>query len=758
MGGPTTRNLTIMLTDIKDFTAQTSKRSRAEIQLMLERHKEVLLPVLEARGGRLVKTLGDAFLMAFESPTDAVLAGAEAQGAIKLYNDRTGTEHHFEIRIALNQGEVNLADNDVFGDPVNIAARLEEVCEPGEVYFTDAVYLSMNKREVRSCEVGLFEFKGVADKVRVYKVGRGPAGPPAAAEVNVKLERPVAQSAAPPPPASPASAPRQDWGSGPMNMGTAEELIGQDVGPCRIEAILGRGGMGVVYQGRHKRLDRPVAVKVIIPSIHRSAGASELLLQEARLVARLEDSRIVQVYDVGRQGQLSFVVMQLIRGENLGDRVIRQGKLSQKEALAMMREVLLGLSAAHRQGIVHRDLKPSNIMIDETGAVKLLDFGIAGVTGNEEFTPDASFSGTLDFMAPEQSFGAKADPRMDLYSFGATYFFALTGMPPFTGNTAVEVLLKHRDAPVPDVRQVNREITAAAAGLISRLMSKFPEGRPASAEEVLKELEKPGMVMEVDASGSPFKILPPPVEPAVGFAAELAATQLPGAQQAPAFLAPGVPPPPPPVDFLPGRIPLPTIGLFGVLFAAFFGSSWSSVVFADWLAAGVAATASTALLALSKPRSRLLRLSGVLLICAAGLCFYRFGTPPGEGFPPPVPGFDTLVLFCVGVILAGAGIFLGFLSSQTEGDLSAGLLAAAGGVLLVAGVARGLPESTGWLSGLSSRLLEGWQALSLTGGLWRWAGLPVLYGARRFARAFEFDPEDWSRRKTADGRIINWNK
>jgi class 3 adenylate cyclase len=172
MASPVTHNLTILLTDIKGFTDKTSRKSRSDIQEMLEKHKAIVLPVLESRGGKLVKTIGDAFLMVFESPTDAVLAGTAVQDELAKYNaDKTGDDR-IEIRIAINLGEVNLADNDVFGEPVNITARIEAVAEAGEVFFTEAVYLAMNKKEVPSSEIGLRQWKGIPEKIRVYTVRR----------------------------------------------------------------------------------------------------------------------------------------------------------------------------------------------------------------------------------------------------------------------------------------------------------------------------------------------------------------------------------------------------------------------------------------------------------------------------------------------------------------------------------------------------------------------------------------------------------
>jgi len=172
MTAPTTRHLTILLTDIKGFTDKTSSKTRAAISTMLDEHRAVVLPLLEARGGRLIKTIGDAFLMTFESPTNAVLAGVDVQEALSKLNEGRAAADRLDIRIAINSGEVNLMESDVFGEAVNITARIESIAEAGQVYFTEAVYLAMNKAEVPSSEIGLMQLKGIPEKIRVYKVRR----------------------------------------------------------------------------------------------------------------------------------------------------------------------------------------------------------------------------------------------------------------------------------------------------------------------------------------------------------------------------------------------------------------------------------------------------------------------------------------------------------------------------------------------------------------------------------------------------------
>ncbi len=169
-----TANLAIVFTDIKGFTERTSQQTLEENQRLLAKHNELLSPLFKAFGGRIIKSIGDAFLVTFESPTQAVLSGLAIQDRLWSYNRTAVDKEQFHVRVAINVGEVRLEANDVFGEPVNIAARVEGIAEADEVFFTEAVYLSMNKAEVPAEEVGAFELKGIPGKIRVFRVPRAP--------------------------------------------------------------------------------------------------------------------------------------------------------------------------------------------------------------------------------------------------------------------------------------------------------------------------------------------------------------------------------------------------------------------------------------------------------------------------------------------------------------------------------------------------------------------------------------------------------
>ena len=167
-----TANLAIVFTDIKGFTERTSKQTLEQNEKLLKTHNEMLAPLFKGLGGRIIKTIGDAFMVTFESPTNAVLAGLAVQDSLWTYNQTASAEEQLHVRVAINVGEVRLEGNDVFGEPVNIAARVEGVAEADEVTFTESVYLSMNRAEVPADELGHFELKGIPEKIRLYKATR----------------------------------------------------------------------------------------------------------------------------------------------------------------------------------------------------------------------------------------------------------------------------------------------------------------------------------------------------------------------------------------------------------------------------------------------------------------------------------------------------------------------------------------------------------------------------------------------------------
>jgi serine/threonine protein kinase len=583
-------------------------------------------------------------------------------------------------------------------------------------------------------------------------------------------EPPVAYK---PPEDSFAVSPPQQYQPPQAQPGSAEDtLLGRKVGPCRVEALLGQGGMGAVYRVHHIALDRPVALKVIAPEWLGTQAAADAFLQEARIAARLEDPRIVQVYDVGVYGEQTYIIMQLVPGETLEAKVARDGPLPLEEALRVVQEAAKALAVAHKKGVVHRDVKPANIMLGPDGSVRLMDFGLSVMAGRSEAPQEGlSTMGSFDFMAPEQGFGAPPDPRMDLYSLGATYFYALTGRPPFISKNVGDMLLQHREAPVPDVRQFRRDASAGAAELIRRLMDKKPSARPRGAAHLLKEFESPRMLLDTDASGSPFSLLPAPVDEKVdGFNAaeagfsphaaeeeeppepEEAEPPKPEARTGPASAAcevSGADSPLPALPAPPRNRPLMVKIVSGVVAAAVLARLWRQTCGADWAAAAVFAAAAAAYVA-TRPWRLLVRggIAGLALAFMAAAC-WRFGL--GAFVPPSgVPELETLILFGLGLAAAGAGFYLGLWTQDRR--TAAGLICGASASLLLAALSVQGPPQESWSAGVRAAASAQWLEFGASGGLWRWGAVAGLSAAGIFL---------WRRhyqRSRGKGPLLNWNR
>jgi predicted Ser/Thr protein kinase len=245
---------------------------------------------------------------------------------------------------------------------------------------------------------------------------------------------------------------------------------------------LGRGGMGVVYAARHAVMGRRVAVKLINGDHARHPAAVERFRREARAAARLSHPNIVTAYDAGQDGDRPFLVMELIDGESLAERLRRDGPLSVAEACAFVRQAALGLQHAHDNGLVHRDVKPHNLMLAADGTVKVLDFGLAALAGDggrtTGHTAPHAVMGTPDYMAPEQAEDAcRADGRADVYSLGCTLYHLLTGTVPFPEDSTLLKLLAHRTRPRPSTRAARPDVPAWLDAALRKAMARRPDDR-----------------------------------------------------------------------------------------------------------------------------------------------------------------------------------------------------------------------------------------------------------------------------------------
>ncbi len=269
------------------------------------------------------------------------------------------------------------------------------------------------------------------------------------------------------------------------------------LGGLRVLRLIGEGGMGFVFEAEDPHLRRRVAVKAIKPALCANEAARRRFLREARMVAALEHDHVVAVHQVGDERGVSFLIMPLLKGETLDERLRREPVLPLPEALRIGREVAEALSAAHEAGMVHRDVKPNNVWLEGSRArVKVLDFGLARpVEGDSLLTSPHAVAGTPAYMAPEQARGQAVDARSDLFALGSVLYRMCTGKVPFLRPNVPATLFAVTHEQPPPPAALNPAVPAAVSDLVMQLLQKDPGDRPASAREVadrLAALAQPG--------------------------------------------------------------------------------------------------------------------------------------------------------------------------------------------------------------------------------------------------------------------------
>ena len=297
--------------------------------------------------------------------------------------------------------------------------------------------------------------------------------------------------------------------SGALSLRPAE--LPATVGKFRIVRELGGGGMGIVYLADDPDGRRQVAVKVMRPKYAADRSARERFLREARSAMTIEHDHVVPVYQVEENAGNPFLVMPLLKGESLEDRLTRDPLPPIDLVVKVGREVALGLAAAHEKGLVHRDVKPGNTWLEgdpsspdpcvQVRRVKVLDFGLVrAVDGREGLSMTETVAGTLQYMAPEQAAGRPVDGRADLFSLGTMLYRMATGRPAFAGPTTTALLTAIATHNPPSITQVNPSVPPSLSALIDRLLAKDPGQRPKSAAEVADALLAIGRGQPVPSS------------------------------------------------------------------------------------------------------------------------------------------------------------------------------------------------------------------------------------------------------------------
>jgi Tol biopolymer transport system component/tRNA A-37 threonylcarbamoyl transferase component Bud32 len=280
---------------------------------------------------------------------------------------------------------------------------------------------------------------------------------------------------------------------------------GTRLGPYEILAPIGAGGMGEVYKARDTRLERTVAVKVLPQHLSSSPEVRQRFEREAKTISQFSHSHICALYDVGREGETEYLVMEFLEGETLADRLAR-GPIPIDQTLRIGVEILAALDAAHRSGIVHRDLKPGNVMLTKSG-VKLLDFGLAKLAAapvsgvsqatslptalqeSQPLTTRGTILGTFQYMAPEQLEGGEAEPRSDIFAFGCVLYEMLTGQKAFSGKSQASLIGSIMNSDPAPISSIQPMIPASLDRIVKGCLAKEPEHRWSTAHDVMLQLQ-----------------------------------------------------------------------------------------------------------------------------------------------------------------------------------------------------------------------------------------------------------------------------
>jgi len=312
-------------------------------------------------------------------------------------------------------------------------------------------------------------------------------------------------------------------------------------GRYQVVRKLGAGGMANVYLAEDQELGRRVAIKILNDRHANDEQFVERFRREAKNAAALSHPNIVSIYDRGEAEGTYYIAMEFLEGRSLKELIVQRGPAPVTVSVEYARQILSALRFAHRHGIVHRDIKPHNVLVDSEGRVKVTDFGIARA-GVSEMTEAGSIVGTAQYLSPEQARGTDVDQRSDLYSLGIVLYELLTGTLPFTGDTPVEIAMKHLST-VPEAPSARRpEVPRDLDLIVTRALAKDPRDRYQSAEEMEADLERflRGAAVSPETEESATQIMRAPTQPLAATAATMIAPPRRTTQ---------LPPPPPPVYY-----------------------------------------------------------------------------------------------------------------------------------------------------------------------------------------------------------------
>lgn len=462
--------VTVFFTDVVGSTTYFDRFGDTAGLLLLHRHDNLVTHAVEEFRGSVVKTIGDSVMAEFPEPVSAVRAAIAIQQRLSEQNQRVIENERLRVRIGINCGVGFRKGNDLFGDAVNLAARITKRSGSGQILVSNSVREALADTGISCKSLGKVLLDGKAETEELHEVvwpgNTSPGLDPAITE-NEQLDKFVQKT---PDPSEIAARSHLE----------ADAPVPLQLSRYEILSRLGVGGMGIVLKARDRETGEIVAVKILKTEIADQPKLIDAFKNELRLARKITHKNVCRIYDFNRSDGVSYITMEFVEGESLRFVLNRFNVLSARTGIKIAVQICEGLREAHAQGIVHQDLKPENLMIDGLGNVKLMDFGLARLIAESS----TAAIGTPSYMAPEQAQGGPVDQRCDIYALGLVLFEMFTGTAAFTGDTPMVVALKQiQDSPA-NPRDVERSIPDHVAKVILRCLEKDPEKRFQSVEEV----------------------------------------------------------------------------------------------------------------------------------------------------------------------------------------------------------------------------------------------------------------------------------
>jgi class 3 adenylate cyclase len=446
-------DLTVLFTDVVGSTSYYERFGDTEGLAMVHRHAELASQVVGEFHGSVIKTIGDSVMAEFADPVWAVRAAVEIELRQLRFNLGVTETQRLQVRIGVHKGLGFRKGTDIFGDVVNVAARITKRSGPAQILVSQAVQDAIqHDSQLTSHWQSKITLDGRAEKEDVFEV----------VWTDAASYREIRQGA-----------------TGLANLPSRYEMLGQ----------VGTGGAGIVYRVRDLETGEIIALKILKPEIASDPTVQESFKNELCLARKITHKNVCRIHEFTRSNGTVYTSMEFVEGETLLSLLNRSGALPLSRALEIARQICAGLSEAHAQGIVHCDLKPANLMVDRAGIVKIMDFGVARLAqAGGKLT--GTIVGTPAYMAPEQAASKPVDGRTDIYALGLVIYEMVTGTPAFDGDTPVAIALKQIRETPKRPRKLVSSLPARMESAIMKCLEKDPADRFQSVDALATALKE----------------------------------------------------------------------------------------------------------------------------------------------------------------------------------------------------------------------------------------------------------------------------